>query len=152
MPKKTSPAHICDNRRATFDYELLEKFEAGLQLTGWEVKALRQNRGQIAGAYVKHLGTELFLVGARIDTQSGNQQDSYDSDRSRKLLLHRREINKIKSSIQTKGLSCVPLNLHWKNQLVKCEVALARGKKTHDKRESIKKKDMQRDADRSIKY
>lgn len=152
MPKKSSPANICDNRRAGFDYEFLEKFEAGLELTGWEVKALRQSRGQIAGAYVKHLGAELFLVGARIDAQSGNQQDTYDSARNRKLLLHKKEINKIKAAIQTKGLSCVPINLHWKNQLVKCQIALARGKKTHDKRESIKKKDMQRDADRSIKY
>lgn len=153
MPKKSSPSSICDNRRANFDYELLEKFEAGLELTGWEVKALRQNRGQVAGAYVKWLGTELFLVGARIDAQAGlSQQGSYDSDRNRKLLLHRKEINKIKSSIQTKGLSCVPINLYWKNHIVKCKIALARGKKTHDKRESIKKKDMQRDADRSIKY
>ncbi|MCH9664297.1 MAG: SsrA-binding protein SmpB [Gammaproteobacteria bacterium] len=151
--KKSSSSSICDNRRASFDYELLEKFEAGVELSGWEVKSLRKNRGQIVGAYVRWLGNELFLVGARIDAETGaNPQAEGQNDRDRKLLLHRKEINKIKGSLQTKGLSCVPLNLHWKNHLVKCDIALARGKKLHDKRESIKKKDMQRDTDRAVKY
>ena len=149
MAKKSN--NICDNRRAFFDYELLEKYEAGLALEGWEVKSLRQNRGQITAAYVKWLGDELYLVGANIDAPS-NTNKEYHNDRNRKLLLHRKEINKIKGAIQTKGLSCVPLNLHWKKSIVKCQIALGRGKKLHDKRESIKKRDMKRDAERAMKF
>lgn len=153
MAKKSNPNNICDNRRAYFDYELIDKYEAGMELEGWEVKSLRQSRAQIAGAYVKWLGDEIYLIGANIDPlSSADANREYQFDRSRKLLLHRKEINKIKGALQTKGLSCVPLNLHWKGQYVKCSIATARGKKLHDKRESIKKRDMERSADREMTY
>ena len=152
MARKSSPNTICDNRRAYYDYELVEEFEAGLALEGWEVKSLRDKRAQIAGAYVKWLGDELFLIGSHINPlQTINTHKEYKYDRSRKLLLHKKEINKIKGALQKKGLSCVPLKLKWKGQLVKCFIAIARGKKLHDKRETIKERDLQRSSDRELK-
>ena len=136
---------ICENRRARYDYELLETFEAGLVMEGWEVKALREGRGQIVNAYVRFVGNELFLIGAQIQPPSHlSRQTNHVSDRSRKLLMRRKEINKIKSGLQTKGLTCLPLRLKWQRHLVKCDLALARGKKQHDKRAVLKERDIQR--------
>ena len=158
MTKKTSPNRICENRRAFFDYELLDKYEAGLELKGWEVKSLRQSRGEIVGAYIKWMKGELFLVGSRIDPlqNTGNQaaadSGAFESDRIRKLLLHSKEIKKIHGAMKVKGLNCIPLNLHWRGSHIKCEIATARGKKTKDKRETIKKRDLERSEERSIKF
>ena len=136
---------ICENRRARYDYELLETFEAGLVMEGWEVKALREGKAQIINAYVRFIGNELFLIGSQIQPPSHiSRQTDYVSDRSRKLLMQRKEINKIKSGLQTKGLACLPLRLKWQRHLAKCDLALARGKKLHDKRAALKERDIQR--------
>ncbi len=116
-----------------------------MMLQGWEVKSLREGKAQIINSYIRFLGDELFLVGAHIQPPDHiSAQTDYDEGRSRKLLMQRKEINKIKGSLQTKGLACVPLRLKWKKQFVKCDIALGRGKKLHDKRAAIKERDIQR--------
>lgn len=152
MAKKSSPNTICDNRRAYFDYELLDEFEAGIVLEGWEVKSLRNNKAQISGSYVKFLNYELFLIGAQIiPSQSINTHKEAKYDRNRKLLLHKKEIDKIRGALEKKSLSCVPLKLKWKKHMVKCIIATARGKKIHDKRASIKDRELKRSAERALK-
>ncbi len=150
--KRPSPNLICENRRARFDYELLEKYEAGLVLEGWEVKSIRNKKAQLNHAYIKSLGGELFLIGAQIPPLPGtDQRESKDSMRSRKLLLHKKEINKIRTSLNEKGLACVPLSLRWHKQKVKCVLATGRGKKLYDKRQTIKERDLARTYGRRIK-
>lgn len=154
MAKKnrSNPNLICENRRARFDYELLDKYEAGLALEGWEVKSIRNKKAQLNHAYIKSLGGELFLIGAQVPPLPGtDQRGTKDSMRSRKLLLHKNEINKIRAALNEKGLACVPLSLRWKKQRVKCILALGRGKKLYDKRQTIKERDLARAYGRRLK-
>ena len=137
------------NKKATFNYEILERFEAGAVLFGHEVKSVRNSLGSLVGAYVIIRGGELFLVGASLTSyQTKNTPDSYDPERARKLLLSRAEITKIEKSLNTAGLTVVPIKWYSTRGKIKLEIALVRGKKKADKREAIKERDTKRDFDR----
>jgi len=138
------------NRRATHDYEILERFEAGMELTGSEVKALRQGGGSIAEAFARIRGGEVILEGMTIPVYTEASYNNHDPLRARKLLLKRREIAEISRGLERKGLTLVPLRLYFKDGWAKIEIALARGKKLHDKRRSEAKKDAQREIDRAM--
>ena len=137
---------IIDNRKAFFDYFVEERYEAGLVLEGWEVKALRAGRGQIKEGYVVIRNGELFLIGTHISPlQTASTHINPDPVRTRKLLLKADEIKKLIGKVEQRGYTLVPLNFHYKGGRVKCEIGLAKGKKMHDKRETEKKRDWQRE-------
>jgi SsrA-binding protein len=138
------------NRRATHDFEILERFEAGMELTGSEVKALRQGGGSIAEAFARVRGDEVFLEGMTIPVYTEASYNNHDPLRARKLLLKRREIAEIARGLERKGLTLVPLKLYFKDGWAKIEIGLARGKKLHDKRRTEAKKDAQREIDRAM--
>jgi len=138
------------NRRATHDFEILERFEAGMELTGSEVKALRQGGGSIAEAFARIRGGEVFLEGMTIPVYTEASYNNHDPLRARKLLLKRREIAEIARGLERKGLTLVPLKLYFKDGWAKVEIGLARGKKLHDKRRTEAKKDAQREIDRAM--
>ena len=143
--RKTPDNVIVQNKRARFDYELLETFEAGIALEGWEVKALRAGKVQLTDSYVLMKDGEAFLLGSQItplDTTSTHTVA--DPSRTRKLLLHKKELAKILAATAQKGQTCVCTQLYWKKHLVKARVALARGKQTHDKRDTTKERDWNR--------
>jgi len=140
------------NKKATFDYEILETIEAGIMLAGHEVKAVRAGMASLAGTYVIIRGGELFLVNASITPfQVANTPKSYDPTRARKLLLSRKEINHLEKKLNTAGLTIVPLSWYNKNRHIKLAIALVRGKKKSDKRESLKERDNKREVDRLLK-
>ncbi len=141
---------MLQNRRATHDYEILERFEAGMELTGSEVKALRQGGGSIAEAYARVRGGEVFLEGMTIPVYTEASYNNHDPLRVRRLLLKRREIDEISRGLERKGLTLVPLKLYFKGGWAKLQLGLARGKKLHDKRRSEAKKDAQREIDRAM--
>ncbi|CAH2793740.1 MAG: tmRNA-binding protein SmpB [uncultured Caballeronia sp.] len=137
---------IIDNRKAFFDYFIEDRYEAGLVLEGWEVKALRAGRGQIKEGYVIIRDGELFLIGAHISPlPEASTHIHPDPVRTRKLLLHSEEISKLIGRVEQKGHTLVPLNFHYKGGRVKCEIGLAKGKKLHDKRETEKKRAWERE-------
>lgn len=143
---------IAQNRRARHEYEVLETYEAGIELTGTEVRSLRDNNCQLTDCYVLIRGGEAWLHNVHIAPYRNGGWDNVDPDRKRKLLLHRREIRVLEQKTREKGLALVPLSMYFKeNALVKVELAVARGKKTYDKREAIAKRDAQRDIDRALK-
>ena len=143
---------VATNKKARFDFFLEETFVAGLMLEGWEVKSLREGKLNIKEAYIKDIKGELFLVGARIDPASYiNQKDLANPNRFRKLLLNKKEVEKIFFAISAKGQTCVPVKLFWKGNLAKLEIALAKGKKNIDKKMSKKVADIQRDQERALK-
>jgi SsrA-binding protein len=142
---------IAENRRARHDYHLLERFEAGLQLTGTEVKSLRDGRVTLAQSYADVRGGEVWLVGAHIDEYAQGNVANHEPDRDRKLLLHRREIDSLIGSVQQKGLTLVPTRLYFKNGRAKLELALARGKEQRDKRRDLAKRDAQREMERALR-
>lgn len=143
---------VADNRRARFDFELLEVFEAGIQLTGTEVKSLRASKATIGESYAGPSGEEFFLFNANIPEYLQANRFNHEPRRPRRLLLHKRQINKLIGAVQRDGLTVVPLKLYFNEQgRAKLEIALARGKKLHDKRETEKKRDWQRDARRLMK-
>ncbi|MEO0420964.1 MAG: SsrA-binding protein SmpB [Pseudomonadota bacterium] len=140
---------IARNKRATHDYHVERRFEAGLSLLGWEVKSLREGRVQITESYVLLKNGEAWLFGARISPLlSASSHVIPDPGRSRKLLMHRQELNSLIGSVERKGYTLVPLQLHWSNGKVKLELGLAIGKKKHDKRAAEKDRDWQRDKER----
>jgi SsrA-binding protein len=142
---------IATNRRARFNYELFDKFEAGLVLQGTEVKSLREGRGNLSDGFVEIRNGEAWLVDLHITPYSHGNRNNHDPLRQRKLLLHKREIARLQSKIAERGLTCVPLRLYFKDGRVKVEIALARGKKRFDKREDIKRRDADRDAHRAMR-
>lgn len=142
---------VLKNRRATFDYEILETFEAGLVLTGSEVKALRQGGGSIAEAYARLRGGELWLEGMNIPTYQEASYNNHEPLRRRKLLLTRRELVEITKGLERKGLTVVPLKLYFKGGWAKLELGLARGKKLYDKRQQQAKRDAKRQIERALK-
>jgi SsrA-binding protein len=142
---------IVDNRRARHDYHLLERVEAGLVLTGTEVKSLREGRAEIRRAYGDIRDGEIWLVGAHISPYEQASIGQHDPDRDRKLLLHRREIDSMIGKVQEKGLTLVPTRLYWKNGRAKIELAVARGKDVRDKRRDIAKRDADRQIERALK-
>lgn len=151
--QKTTGGTIALNKKARHDYFIDERFEAGISLQGWEVKSLRQGRVNISEGYVVVKKNELFLFGANITPL--DVACSYvvcDPTRTRKLLLHKREISKLIGSAQRQGYTIIPLALYWKGRHIKCEIALAHGKKEYDKRESLKKQDWNREKARIMKH
>ena len=133
---------ISENKKARFDYHIIETFEAGLQLTGSEVKSLRARQVQLKDSYVAFVGNEAFLQNAHISEYKNSSYNNHHPERLRKLLMHRREIDEIYAALRERGLSCVPLKIYFKEGRAKIEVALVKGKKAHDKREAIKKRDV----------
>lgn len=143
---------IIDNKKAFFDYFIEERYEAGLVLEGWEVKAIRDGRTQIKEGYIVIRGAELFLIGAHISPlPTASKHVNPDPTRTRKLLLHADEIKKLIGKIEQRGYTLVPLNLHYSKGRVKCEIGLAKGKKLHDKRETEKKRDWEREKARLMR-
>ena len=133
---------IVDNKRAFHEYFIEERYEAGMALEGWEVKAIRAGKAQIKEAYVRVKGTQILLVGATISPlQTASTHIHPDPTRSRALLLHREEINRLIGKVEQKGFTLVPLNLHFVKGRIKLEVGLAKGKQLHDKREAVKERD-----------
>lgn len=142
---------LAENRKARFDYELLKTFSAGLELFGHEVKSVRSGKLSLAGAFVAVRGGEAFLIGADIPPyQPKNTPAEYDGTRPRKLLLSETEIAELAAAEHTKGLTIVPLSVYNKGRFLKLDLAIARGKKKFDKRESIKKRDTERDLKRAL--
>lgn len=140
------------NRKASWNYDILEKYVGGLSLLGFEVKAVRLGHFSINEAYVKIKGGEIWLTGAHIPPyQPKNTPDDYNPYRERKILLNKKELENLKKRIKEAGLTIIPVSLYNKNRFIKLEIALARGKKKADKRESIKKRDIERDLGRRLK-
>ena len=145
-------ATLIKNRKATFNYEILERFEAGAVLYGHEVKALRTGKASLAGAYIVLRDGEAYLKGATISPyQEANTPEEYDPERERKLLLGRKELAHLEKELNTAGLTIVPISWYSKNHKIKLEIALVRGKKMSDKRETIKKRESKRNIDRLLK-
>jgi SsrA-binding protein len=142
---------IADNRRARHDYELLERFEAGLVLTGTEVKSLRDGRASLAQAFADIRDGEVWLVGAEIATYEQGNIANHEPSRDRKLLLHRGEIASLYGKVRERGLTLVPTRMYWKDGKAKVEIALARGKQTIDKRRDIAKREADRAMQRALK-
>jgi SsrA-binding protein len=143
---------LIQNRKATFNYEILEKFDAGVELLGFEVKALRQKHGTLDGAYAIVRGGETFLVNAFIPPyQPKNTPKDYDPRRARRLLLTKKEIAELARAEGRKGLTIVPLSVYHKGRKIKVEIAIARGKKKYDKRETLKRREAEREMRREIK-
>jgi SsrA-binding protein len=143
---------LIQNKKIGFDYEILQKLEAGIQLLGTEAKSLRAGHGAIAGAHVSIRGDEAYLVGADIPPfQPKNTPSSYDRERARKLLLTKKEIAKLLGIEKEKGLTIVPVSVYNKGKNIKIELAVVRGKKKYDKRETLRKKDAEMDIRRSLK-
>jgi SsrA-binding protein len=142
---------IADNRRARHEYELFERIEAGLVLQGTEVKALREGRATIQRAFADVRGDEIWLVGANIAAYDKGGFANHDPERDRKLLLHRREIDRLRGRVQEKGLTLVPIRLYFKDGRAKVEIALARGKELRDKRGDIAKREADRQIERALK-
>jgi SsrA-binding protein len=142
---------IVDNRRARHDYHLLERVEAGLVLTGTEVKSLRDGRASLQQAYAEVRGGEAWLVGAHISVYEQGNVANHDPDRDRKLLLHRREVDSLAGKVNERGLTLVPTRMYFRDGRAKVELALARGKEQRDKRRDIAKREAQRDMERALK-
>jgi SsrA-binding protein len=137
------------NKKASFDYEYLDTIEAGIELLGTEVKSVKAGHGSLSGAYVAVIGGELMLLGAHIPAwQEKNVAPGYDAYRTRRLLVHKKELFELLKALQTKGLTIVPISLYSKGHYIKAQIAIAKGKKVFDKRESIKKRDLDRESRR----
>ena len=150
--KKTRPGSIAQNRRARHDYFIEDKFEAGLMLMGWEVKSIRDGKVQLAEAFVQIHQGEAYLAGCNITPLlSASTHVIAEPQRMRKLLLHAKELSRLFIASQQKGYTIVPLALYWKGNKVKCEIALGKGKKQHDKRDATREKDWALDKQRLFK-
>jgi SsrA-binding protein len=147
MAEKT----IAENRRARHDYHLLDRYEAGIVLTGTEVKSLRESRATLQQAYADVRGEEVWLVGAHIAEYAQGNVNNHDPDRDRKLLLHKKEIASLIGKVRERGFTLVPTRLYWKNGKAKVELALARGKELHDKRRDLARRDADRQIERALR-
>ena len=149
---KNTETRIADNRKAFYNYAIEERFEAGVVLEGWEVKALREGKVQLTDGYVVIREGEMFLIGCQVNPlHTASTHVSPDSVRTKKLLLHKEQIRRLIGKVEQKGYTLVPLNLHWKSGKVKCELALAKGKAEHDKRDTIKDREGKREVERAMK-
>ena len=146
--KRAVSGDLAVNRRAWHDYSVLEKIECGIALTGTEVKVLRAGAGSLAGAYGAVLGGELYVVQMHIPVYEFGNRFNHDPKRNRKLLVHRKEVRELKMKTEAKGLTLIPLRVYLKKGRVKLELGVCRGKALHDKRETLKKKAVDRDLDR----
>jgi SsrA-binding protein len=146
-------ALIAENRRARFEYHIEEQYEAGMVLEGWEVKAIRAGQVQLTDGYVVIKHGELHLIGCRINAlRSASTHVHPEADRTKKLLMAKDEIRRLIGKVEQRGFTLVPLNLHYKGGRVKCEIALAKGKAQHDKRETEKKRDWDREKGRLMRH
>jgi SsrA-binding protein len=142
---------ITTNRAAFHDYHILETYEAGIELTGTEVKSARDGRVNLKDAYARIEGGQAWLMGAHISPYTHGNRENHEPTRERRLLLHKREIERLRSRIDEKGLTIIPIRFYFKNRLIKCELAVARGKKLYDKRETEARRDQERAARAAIK-
>lgn len=150
--KTALPARIADNKKALFNYHIEERFEAGMVLEGWEVKAVREGKVQLTDGYVVIRNGELFLIGCQINPlNTASTHVRPDAVRTKKLLLNKDEIRRLIGKVEQKGHTLVALNLHWKNGKIKAEIALAKGKAEHDKRDTIKDREGKREVERALK-
>jgi len=150
---RSAAPFIAENRRARFDYHIEERYEAGIVLEGWEVKAIRAGQVQLTDGYVLIRGGELFLIGCRINAlRSASTHVDPQAERTRKLLMHKDEIRRLIGKVEQRGYTLVPLELHYKGGRVKVQIALAKGKAEHDKRETEKKRDWQREHARLMRH
>ena len=150
--KPDTSSRIADNKKAAFNYFFEERFEAGIVLEGWEVKSLREGKVQLTDGYVVIRNGELFIIGLQIQPLgTASTHISPDKQRTKKLLMHKEEIKRLIGKVEQKGYTLVPLNLHWKNGKVKCDIALAKGKAEHDKRDTIKDREGKREVERAMK-
>ncbi len=146
-------SNIAENRRARYEYSIDERFEAGMVLEGWEVKAVRAGQVQLTDGYVHIRDGELFLIGCRINAlRTASTHISPQADRTKKLLMHKAEIRRLIGKVEQKGFTLVPLNLHYKGGKVKAEIALAKGKAQHDKRNTEKERDWDRERGRLMRH
>lgn len=152
MPEKDTEKNIVSNRKARHEYAIIYSLEAGIVLVGTEVKSLRAGKANLLDSYAVIDGNELWLKGSHISEYTQGNINNHEPNRDRKLLLNRNEIRKLVSKVKEKGLTLIPLRFYFKNGKVKVEIALAKGKKVYDKRESIAKKDFQREQERKLKY
>jgi SsrA-binding protein len=144
-PDKNLYKNICVNKKASFEYELEERMEAGLVLAGSEVKSLRMGKASLLDAYARIVGGEAWLLGSHISQCPSASYNNHEPERRRKLLLHAKEIKKLTAKTREKGRSIIPLKMYFKDGVAKVEIALAKGKKKYDKRQSIKEKDNRRE-------
>ena len=142
---------IVSNKRARFEYHIIDRFEAGIVLTGAEIKSIRAGGVSLEQSFISALSNELFLVGAHINPYAFDTAKEYDATRRRKLLLNRSEIDKISSQVAQKGYSCVPLRIYLKGGRAKVEIALGKGKDNPDKRDTIRKREQKREIERAVK-
>jgi SsrA-binding protein len=142
---------VCQNKKARYDYEIIEVIEAGMVLLGTEVKSLRQGRANLKDSYARIREGELFLMQCHISPYTHAYYDNHEPDRVRKLLVHKREIKRLQGKTEEKGLTLVPLKIYFKDGKAKIELALARGKRSYDKRETLKRKTEERELERAIK-
>ena len=150
--KPETSSRIADNKKAAYNYFFEEKFEAGMVLQGWEIKALREGKVQLTDGYVVIKNGELFVIGCQINPlKTASTHVNPDAVRTKKLLMHKDEIRRLIGKVEQKGYTLVPLNLHWKTGKVKCEIALAKGKAEHDKRDTIKDRESKREVERAMK-
>jgi SsrA-binding protein len=150
--KPDTSSRIADNKKAAYNYLFEEKFEAGMVLQGWEVKALREGKVQLTDGYVVIKNGELFVIGCQINPlKTASTHVNPDAVRTKKLLMHKEEIRRLVGKVEQKGYTLVPLNLHWKAGKVKCDIALAKGKGEHDKRDTIKEREGKREVERAMK-
>ncbi|HET7867121.1 MAG TPA: SsrA-binding protein SmpB [Burkholderiaceae bacterium] len=144
---------IAENKKAFFNYHIEERYEAGMVLVGWEIKAIRSGQVQLTDGYVVIRDGELFLIGCRINAlRSASTHVKPEPDRTKKLLMSKAEIRRLIGKVEQKGYTLVPLNLHYKGGLVKAEIALAKGKAEHDKRETEKKRDWEKEKGRLMRH
>lgn len=148
-----SQNRVAENRQAYFNYFISDKFEAGLVLSGSEVKSIREGRVNLKDAYVRLFNGEAYVVGMYISPYSHiERSDSFDPTKSRKLLLHKQEIGKLAGLVSRKGFTCIPLSIYFKRGIVKFEIGIGKGKKEHDKRQSIKEKVHQMEMRQALKH
>jgi SsrA-binding protein len=144
---------IAENKKAFFNYHIEERYEAGMVLVGWEIKAIRSGQVQLTDGYVVIRDGELFLIGCRINAlRSASTHVKPEPDRTKKLLMSKDDIRRLIGKVEQKGYTLVPLNLHYKGGLVKAEIALAKGKAQHDKRETEKKRDWEKEKGRLMRH
>jgi SsrA-binding protein len=149
--RKTSPGDVATNRQASYRFNLLERFECGIVLTGTEVKALREGKAQLKDSYATVRDGEVWLIGAYIPPYGPASRENHEPERPRKLLLHRSEIERLIGKTRERGLTLVPTRIYFSNGRAKVEIALARGKDVHDKRETIRTREMAREVQRELR-
>ena len=142
---------IVKNKNASRNYHLSDKYQAGLVLEGWEVKGLRNGKVDVKDSYVTLRNKEAWIIGLKIDAPASLKNENIDATRSRKLLLNKKEINRILDAISQQGLTCVLTSLYWKENKIKCDIAIGKGKKTYDQREDLKQRDWNREKQRILK-